>query len=55
MATDGAAIASVPVVEETIAAAAAPWPIGATMHEVERPFAAAACSGQAESMPRQLV
>ena len=35
MATAGAAIASVTVAEETIAVAAAPWPIAATMQEAE--------------------
>ena len=35
MATAGAGIVSVTVVEETIAAAVAPWPIAATMQEAE--------------------
>ena len=41
MATAGAAIASVTVVEETIAAAVAPWPIVATMQAAERQCAVA--------------
>jgi hypothetical protein len=44
MATAGAVIASVTVVEEAIAAAVAPWPIAATMREAEEQFTLSAGS-----------